>query len=100
MLTALFTGGHCLITGVPGPATLPVSGRRVVVNVDPRESESTRLSVDTFLSHVRFDESEGGVGLSRPLDAAQESEQRYWWYAVLAMLLVLVAEAWLARTPV
>ena len=84
----------------PGPATLPESGRRVVVNVDPRESESAHLSVDTFLSHVRFDESEGGVGLSRPLEAAQESEQRYWWYAVLAMLLVLVAEAWLARTPV
>ena len=84
----------------PGPATLPESGRHVVVNVDPRESEITRSSVDTFLSHVRFGESGVGAGLSPPLEAAQESEQRYWWYAVLAMLLVLVAEAWLGRAPV
>ena len=84
----------------PGPATLPSSGRRVVVNVDPRESETTRASVDTFLSHVRLGESGGRLGVSPPREAAQESEQSYWWYAVLAMLLLLVAEAWLGRTPV
>ena len=84
----------------PGLAALPESGRRVVVNVDPRESEMTRSSADTFLSHIRVGESDrGGVGSSPPPEAAQESEQSYWWYAVLAMLLVLVAEAWLGRAP-
>ena len=84
----------------PGLATLPESGRRVVVNVDPRESETTRSNIDTFLSHVHPGESRGGVRPDVRLEAAQESDQSYWWYAVLAMLLVLVAEAWLARTPV
>ena len=82
----------------PGPVTLPQSGQRVVVNVDPRESETTGSSVDTFLSHVRVGESDGGgLGFAPSREAAQESEQRYWWYAVLAMLLVLVAEAWWGR---
>ena len=83
----------------PGPATLPGSGRRVVVNVDPRESETTRSSVDTFLSHVRLGLSDAReAGASPPAEAVQESEQGYWWYAVLAMLLALVAEGWLGRT--
>ena len=85
----------------PGPATLPESGRRVVVNVDPRESETTRSSVDTFLSHVRLGNSDApDVGSSPPAETAQEAEQGYWWYAVLAMVLVLVAEGWLGRTLV
>ena len=88
------------LTPQPGLATLPESGRRVVVNVDPRESEIIRSSVDAFLSHVRLGESRGDVRPEARLEAPQESEQSYWWYAVLAMVLALVAEAWLGRTPV
>ena len=84
----------------PGPATLPGSGRRVVVNVDPLESETTSSSVDTFLSHVRFRESGERLRVAHPREATRESEQSYWWYAVLAMLLVLVTEAWLGRYSV
>ena len=83
----------------PGPARLPGSGRQVVVNVDPRESETTRSSVDAFLSHVRLAASDAReVDASLPAEAVQESEQGYWWYAVLAMLLALVAEGWLGRS--
>ena len=83
----------------PGPATLPENGRRVVVNVDPRESEMTRSGVDTFLSHVHLaDPDARDASSSQPAEAAQESAQSYWWYAVLAMVLVLVAEGWLGRT--
>ena len=83
----------------PGLASLPDTSHRVVVNVDSRESEMTRSRVETFLSHVHPDDSDAGeVRASSPAESAQESAQGYWWYAVLAMVLVLVAEGWLGRT--
>ena len=82
----------------PGVATLAGSGRRVVVNVDPRESVSERLSRDAFL--VRLEEGAVEANAAKVSDevVTREAEQNYWWYALLVLLVLLVAEAWLGRT--
>ena len=83
---------------VPGLAADPVSGRRVAVNVDPRESEPRALTPDGFLA--RLDVAPPAPSGAPPaLDgAAREAEQALWWYLLLAAAVVLVGEAWLGRT--
>ena len=86
---------------VPGPARLPDSGRRVVVNVDPRESASARLTADAFASRiaVRDDALPSAAESETEADAVvQEAEQGYWWYALVAVGVLLVGEAWLGRS--
>ncbi len=82
---------------VPGLATDPVSGRRVAVNVDPRESEPRALTPDGFLA--RLDVSAPAASGAPPASdgAAREAEQALWWYVLLAAAAVLVGEAWLGR---
>ncbi|MCY4025872.1 MAG: VWA domain-containing protein [Acidobacteria bacterium] len=85
------------VRAVAGVAVLPESGRRIVVNVDPRESDPAPMTVEAFLGRV--DPRPAGDGA--PEDDAgprrREREQAYWWYALAAMLTVLVGEAWVAR---
>ena len=83
----------------PGPLVLADSGRQVVVNVDSRESDVTQSTQEVFLSHLRVRErADDALASTAPAVASQEAEQGYWWYALLAMVVVLVAEAWLGRT--
>ncbi len=83
---------------VPGVATDPASGRRVAVNVDTDESDPLPVTPAAFLARVDRPRAEG-VGAAQGLEsAAQEAEQSLWWYFLAAMALVLVGEAWLART--
>ena len=85
------------VPAAPGGAIVPESGRRIVVNVDPRESDPAPMTAEAFLARldpqtvvvVGAAAAEGG--------AAREREQAYWWYALVAMLVVLLGEAWLAR---
>ncbi len=83
---------------VPGAATDPASGRRITVNVDPRESEPRPLTPDGFLAPVGV--APVGAPVSSPVvgGAPRAAEQSLWWYVVLAVAVVLVGEAWLART--
>jgi hypothetical protein len=76
---------------VPGLVTLPDDGRRVVLNVDPRESDLTPIAAERFAASV------DRLSLAAEREARQESgeeeaRQRLWRYALMFMALVLVAE--------
>lgn len=80
----------------PGVHTVPGTARRVVLNVDPRESDLTRVSPDEFSRRIEeSDRPDAGR-----VDAAAGTGQRQelWWYSIVAMIGVLIAEAWLGRT--
>jgi hypothetical protein len=87
---------------VPGVVALPTGGqsqagaRRVVVNVDPRESDPAPMPPDAF--EDRLDELTVGRDAA-PRDAAREREdgQRLWQYALLLMVISVAAEGLLGR---
>jgi len=90
-------------TGVkraPGIVTLTDVGgtggaaRTIAVNVDPRESDPARLSVDEFQSAVTRLKPGGGVESREAQE--QEDQQHLWRYALAAMALLLAAEGALA----
>lgn len=90
------------VAPVPGAATDPASGRAIVLNVDPRESDPSRLTAQEFRSRIRRSSaaapapaSAAAAGAAGP--AGREAEQDWWWYALLAMAVALVAESWLGR---
>jgi hypothetical protein len=78
----------------PGIATLP-GGRTVAVNVDPSESDPTRMDPGAFAA---------GLGPPRASSAPdrvaaiqeREASQRYWRYGLMLMLAALVCEGLLA----
>ena len=87
------------VPAVPGVAVVPESGRRIVVNVDPRESDPAPMTAEAFLGRVDSRSAVGGAADDEKTGPVRrEREQAYWWYALAAMLAVLVGEAWLART--
>ena len=78
----------------PGVAVLG-DARRVVLNVDPRESDPTPLAPELFEASV------GRLALAaarevRDEAGEREASQRLWRYALMLMALVLVAEGLLA----
>jgi hypothetical protein len=78
------------------PGVVAHLGRRVVVNVDPRESDPARMTVDAFTAGV----SRLTASAAREADAAEESRedgQRLWQYALLLMIVSLAAEGMLGR---
>ena len=83
----------------PGLRTIPGSERRIVLNVDPRESEPPRVTPEAFRSRIDQTTTASVTADASQSDAAaREAEQGYWWYVLVAMVGVLVAEAWLGRT--
>jgi len=85
----------------PGLATLPDAARggggprRIAVNVDPRESDPARMSIEDFQSAVtRLKESRGSE--ARVEARQQEDQQHLWQYAVALMVLLLAGEGILA----
>lgn len=82
---------------LPGVATDPASGRRVAVNVDPRESEPRPLTPDGFLARLGATPTGPSGALPPAGGAAREAEQSLWWYVVVAAAVLLVGEAWLGR---
>jgi hypothetical protein len=81
-------------TRAPGIATV-AGGRTVAVNVDPRESDPSRMDPAAFTA---------GLGPQRASSAAdrsaevreREASQRYWRYGLMLMLAALVCEGLLA----
>jgi hypothetical protein len=83
----------------PGFVTLPdpsgSAGRRVAVNVDPRESAPERLNADQFLATVtRLDTP---VALQGTLSRQQEDRQRIWRYLLVLAMAALAAESFVSR---
>jgi len=84
----------------PGVATIADASqhgasRRIVVNVDPRESDPGRLSADDFRSAVtRLKDEPGAEG--RLEARQQEDRQHLWQYAMALTVLLLAAEGLLA----
>lgn len=78
------------------PGVVEVQGRRIAVNPDPRESDPTRMTAETFQA-----------GISRLKAAAaqneqtaanqQEDRQFLWWYGLLLMVVSLAAEGVIGR---
>ena len=69
------------IARTPGVATLAAAGghavRRVAVNVDPRESDPTRMSTEDFQSAVTRLKQEGASDAH--VEAAQQEERQHLW---------------------
>jgi hypothetical protein len=79
----------------PGVVTLGstggAAGRRVAINVDPREADSARLSVEDFQSAVtRLKDSPASE--QRIEARQQEDRQHVWQFLLVAMVLMLAAE--------
>jgi hypothetical protein len=78
-----------------GSGTAGAPPQRVAVNVDPREAESARLSVDDFQSAVTRLKPVGGSEV-RIEARQQEDRQHLWQYVLVVMLLTLVIEGFVA----
>jgi hypothetical protein len=68
--------------------------RTIAVNVDPRESDPARLSVDEFQSAVTRLKDPGSVETREAQE--QEDQQHLWRYALAAMVVLLAGEGVLA----
>ena len=76
-------------------ATQGAATRRIAVNVDPRESDPTRISIDEFKSAVTQMKEAAGVE-ARVEARQQEDRQHLWQYAVALMVMLLAAEGLVA----
>ncbi|HKB09932.1 MAG TPA: BatA domain-containing protein [Vicinamibacterales bacterium] len=85
---------------VPGVATVSTGGpgvapRQIAVNVDPRESDPSRISADEFQSAVTRLKDLGNAE-ARVEARQQEDRQHLWQYAMALMVILLAAEGALA----
>jgi hypothetical protein len=89
----------------PGVISLPVSrtdtgdplaSRRAVVNVDPRESDPSRIAAERLIASLgrTADAAEAAGGR---VQQEHEERQRWWQYGLALMLVSLVCESALAR---
>jgi len=81
------------VPATPGIAALPAAGgaapRRVAVNVDPRESDTGRLSPAEFQAVVTRLKD---VGASEArVEATQQEDRQHLWAYVLALTLAVLA---------
>jgi len=80
------TPGVHALDGRPGAAP-----RRVAVNVDPREVDPARLSVEDFDGAIT--RLQGSTSAAARLEARQqEDDQHLWQYAIALMIVTLVVE--------
>ena len=83
------------IVALTGAAAAAGGTRTIAVNVDPREGDPARLSVDEFESAVTRLKATGGLE-TRGEAREQEDRQHLWRYALAAMAVLLAAEGVLA----
>jgi len=83
------------IVALTGAAAAAGGTRTIAVNVDPREADPARLSVEEFESAVTRLKDAGGLE-TRGEAREQEDRQHLWRYALAAMALLLAAEGVLA----
>jgi hypothetical protein len=81
---------------IPGAYTAGEEGRRVVVNVDPRESSTAVMPADAFESMVTRAADAPAAVRNRRAEAL-ESQQMLWRYGLILMLAALVAESAIGR---
>ena len=67
----------------PGVHTTPTTARRLVLNVDPREADITRMSEEAFRRRIVTREPEVEAGFQAVDDVRREAAQELWWYAIL-----------------
>ncbi len=90
---------------VPGVVAMTDAGRAgagprpIAVNVDPRETDSARMSVDDFQSAVTRLKGEGGAE-ARVEARQQEDRQHLWQYAMALMAALLAIEGIVASRTV
>jgi hypothetical protein len=70
------------------------AARLVAVNVDPSETSGTRLSEEQFLAPIRRSAAVPSVVSGE--EQRREDGQRLWQYALGLMLVVMVAESFVA----
>jgi len=78
---------------IPGVATVKTGSgtRRVVVNVDPRESQVDRMSPEEFQASIAH--LQGGAAQKANADTnEQENRQHLWQYLLAAMILAVAVE--------
>jgi hypothetical protein len=74
-----------------GPAANGSKPRRVAVNIDPREADPSRLSVEEFQGAVT--RLKGSAATATRREARQrEDDQRLWQYALALMIMTLALE--------
>ena len=88
------------VTRAPGIVTIgdpavAAGTRRIAVNVDPREADPARITVEDFQSAVTRLKAAGGVE-ARVEARQQEDRQHLWQYALAIMAVLLAAEGFLA----
>jgi Aerotolerance regulator N-terminal/von Willebrand factor type A domain len=81
------------VAAVPGVTTAAAAGgsRRIVVNVDPRESEADRISAADFQASIARLKDAGAEEVRADV-AARENRQHLWQYLLAAMIAALAAE--------
>ena len=82
--------------GAQGAAARRPRSRRVAVNVDPRESDPTRMTAAQFVGAIAR-QSDAARTVARAEASQHEDRQRLWRYGLMAMLVSLVAEGALGR---
>jgi hypothetical protein len=89
------------VTRVPGVTMVAEPGRpgaparRVAINVDPREADAARMSVDEFQSAVTRLAPVAGAAVR--LEARQEEDRQHLWqYALGLMIAMLAVEGFIA----
>ncbi|MBI3401441.1 MAG: VWA domain-containing protein [Acidobacteria bacterium] len=83
------------IVSVADAARPGASARRVAINVDPREADAARITVDEFESAVT--RLKPVAGASARVEARQEEDRQHLWqYALALMVAMLVVEGFVA----
>jgi hypothetical protein len=73
--------------------------RTIAINVDPRESDASRLTADEFQSAITR-MKDAAASAARGEARQQEDEQHLWQYAIALMAIALMVEGWLAARTV
>jgi hypothetical protein len=79
------------VVSAPSPSGSNTRTRRVVVNVDSRESDPSRISADEFQSAVTQLKVAGATE-TRASVTGQESTQHLWQFLLASMIAMLAAE--------
>jgi aerotolerance regulator-like protein/VWA domain-containing protein len=82
------------VNRAPGVATIAAAKRggaprHVAVNVDARESDSTRMSAEEFQSAVTRLKDAGGA--EAHLEARQQEDRQHLWQYAIALIVILLA---------
>jgi hypothetical protein len=80
----------------PGVVQIGAEGRRAAVNVDVREADPRRMTMDAFQSGISRLHATGQQQ-ARTVARQQEDQQSLWRYGLLLMVISLAAEGLLGR---